>query len=230
MTPENARELYEAKFGPVTDEAWAEIAADVTDWDAFVAALDAPAAEEDAPSEEPCEHTCGGTAEDPAETIGAMQATIGELVATVETTQAQLASAVAQFEALSARQTELTASMQAQQRATEIAGTVLEVDGVSHRYAASAVEVLASVMSNPSAETAGELLAHINANGGRMCVVPVGEIGATLTPATKNDDDEYLASLGETDAVIGQIRGIMDKSKVGAREAASTFFRSLNPR
>lgn len=224
MTPEKARELYQAKFGEVTDEAWAEIAADVTDWDAFVAALEAP----EAPAEE--EAPGAGTAADPAEVIATMQATIGELTATVQATQDRLASAVAQFEAIAANQTELAASMQAQQRATEIAGTVLQVDGVSHRYAASAVEVLASVMSNPSAQTAADLLAHINANGGRMCVVPVGEIGATLTPATKNDDDEYLASLGETDAVIGQIRGIMDKSKVGAREAASEFFRSLNPR
>ena len=235
MTPEEARTHYETLYGPIEEEAWAEIAADVTDWDQFFSDRASQDASQEPPVEgeipEPDDEAAPPEDEVPVEEPADAVAVMASMNAAITGITSQLETLQSQYADLSTRHTEITAALAAQERATEIAATVIDVHGVGHRYAQSAVQVLASVMANPNAETATALVDHLNANGGSMCLVPVTEIGASLNPADPNDDEAYLLSLGETEKAVAAIREIAaSMTKPDMRAAAKEFYRSLNPR
>jgi hypothetical protein len=231
MTPEQAREKYEAKFGPVTDEQWAELAEGITDWDAFIekALAEKPADEgaaAAAAADDGC--GCGDPAADPAEVMATMQAQMTDMAASMASMKDQFETVKQQVEVERTRATEIAATMEAQRFQGEIAASMFQTEAGTHRYAQSAVEVLASMVASPSAESAKAVVDHLKANGGRMCLIPVGEIGASMTPAGEDVDEAYLTGLGETDAVIAKIRKLM-AGGVSAEDAAAQYFRSLNP-
>jgi roadblock/LC7 domain-containing protein len=216
----------------VTDEQWAEISADVTDWDAFIekALADEPATEE-APEDAPAEGGCGcsDASAEPAEVMATMQSQMTEMAASMAAMKDQFEAVQQQVVEGRARATEIAATLEVQRFQGEIAASMFQTEGGTHRYAASAVEVLASMVASPSAESAKAVVEHLKANGGRMCLIPVGEIGASMTPAGEDADEAYLAGLGETDDVLAKIRKLM-VGGVSAEDAAAKYFGSLNPR
>ena len=237
MNPEEAREFYETTWGKVSDEEWAEISADVEDWDAFFQAklaaedgnpADPPAA--DPPADDP---PAADPPEDDAPAPGMSTAVGFEAVAAMsaemESMRAQMASMTEIVASLTTDRDDMKQAVAKAKWTGEIAGAMFEVDGKQHRIAASGIEVLASLASDRSDENIGALLEHLKLNGGRICTIPT-EIAAALAPgkAAADPDDALFADLDS--GAIEEIKQIANRHGIPLAQARSRYLGAITGR
>lgn len=216
MTPEEARAKYEELYGTVNDEEWSEIVADVEDWEAFFAARAEAQAEGE--SEEEATEAAEGAENDEAGAaegdqvasltarLGAVEGSVGEILGILK--QQQMS------------EQERTVADRRAKAVGEITATQVEVKGMKHRLAASAVEVLATAMAEPTEDNVAAILEHVTRNGGRFSLIPV-EFTAAVDPEKRREDpdEDVLATwAGDPDATK-DIRAIMERDGVDARTA-----------
>jgi len=220
MTEAQARAAYQAKFDVLADEDWADIAKDVTDWDAFVVNLETEDAEAKAKAEAEAKAKAEADAQAQADAAAAeakAKAEAGEesaedRVARLETDlaarNAELAEAVASRQTA---ETELAAS-QAQAREATLRGEIAATQFGDGLPTPTSVEMLLPVRMNPTAENAQALYDFLRENGGMLPTYIPGEgIGASATGADGNDGDAWL-----------EAKPISDRGKTRTREIAAT--------
>ena len=235
MDEVQARARYEELYGTQDDTAWADIVTGAAgedgevDWDAFVENLVAPEPAPDPPAEEvPAE-------EAPSEAPPCDEALVGaSLLARLDEQAAQIATQSEQIAQLTGM---ITAVRSGQARSLYAASTFPQTgtNGTPGRVrlAASAIQVLSNLEQNPGDDSRQALMDHLAANGGNLCVAPVGLIGASLVPppaaAAPSADDTFLADQwgADTDA-IAAIRTIMGTDGITAAAAHAKFCKQMN--
>ena len=234
MTADEARKVYETTWGAVTDEEWGEISTSVEDWDAFLAAKiaaaeDAPA--EDPPADDPPVVDPADEAETPPaagmSTAPGFEA-VASMMSEMETMRTQMASMTEIVASLTSDSAETKQALRKAKWTGEITGAMFEVDGKSHRIAASGVEVLASLGADLSDENFEALLDHLKLNGGKLCLIPT-EIAAALVPGAKPVEgvDGAVADLSELPDSIAAIQQISATHGISLAQARNQYFKKL---
>jgi hypothetical protein len=217
MTPEEAREKYEEQNGAISDEEWAEIAADVEDWDAFFAAQ--------AAADEPPAEDGGGTAEEhPGEEGAGDGEAVASLTARMDALEGNVGEILGILKQQQLSEDQKAAAAKHAKAVGEIAATEIEFRGTKHRLAASSVDVLATAMADPSEDNVAAILEHVKANGGRFSVIPTHPAPA-LDPNKKvaDPDEDVLATWADDPEATKAITDTMKREGITAKEAERRY-------
>jgi len=213
-----ARSAYEEVRGTVSDEDWQkaqEGLAEDADYEKFMAELKEAAAEVEA---EP------GSEDELAQ----LRAENEKAAQQLAEAQEKLKAAEAEAQAAAEREKDMVARLEVletdKERAAiekELAATV--IDG--QKYSPAAIEVMATAILQPTAETALAFQKHIEENGGRVGMVPVGEVEAVTatTSAGELTDEAWLEAKNITDAAKKATRDIAAEQNVSLRRAYTIY-------
>jgi hypothetical protein len=217
MTPEEARAKYEEQHGVISDEEWAEIAADVEDWDAFFAAQEEAVAPVEDGGEAAPEEPTGEEGDGDGETLASLASRVG-------TIEDRLDEALGLLRQQQLTEEQKVAAAKHAKAVGEIAATEIEVRGAKHRLAASSVDVLATAMADPSEDNVAAILEHVKANGGRFSVIPTHPAPA-LDPNKKvgDPDEDVLATWADDPEATKAITDTMKREGITAKEAERKY-------
>lgn len=224
MTPDDARARYTELYGEVTDEEWDELSADVEDWDKFFIEKAATAGEP-----EPDTKAGDTAAEDVGASLSDLKSQVANLTETVQGLVAKLPKMTDVVASLEQRFEPVLKDTAKRRALDEVKATIVDVDGIPHRYAQSANEVLAALFSDPGIETANALMAHLKVNGGKMCLMPLTEVTATMDAPPPGSGEAELADLMKSDPVaVAAIRRIAADESLPIGKAKSAYFGRIN--